>query len=74
VITRDIKFWPQAEYLKVAFGCKGNSCHCRELNVRHSFCAQGQVFCGRNVSCVDKEAMHSFMSLKLIMKLELASA
>jgi hypothetical protein len=27
---------------------------------------------GRNVSCVDKETTHSFMSLKLMMKLELA--
>jgi hypothetical protein len=29
---------------------------------------------GRNVSCVDKEATHSFMSLKLMMKLEFAGA
>jgi hypothetical protein len=29
---------------------------------------------GRNISCVDKEATHSFMSLKLVMKLKFAGA
>jgi hypothetical protein len=55
--------------LDVGFVAKANS-----LRPRPSLLYLEVQMSSRNVSCVDKEAMHSFMSLKLMMKLEIAGA